>query len=104
MLASEDTEDADAEEAAASGGTLLASRQAVWNEHVRSKAVEGVHKAERARALVLHMEEKYKGPKRYRTEEGYLWEKYLYTDVHEEHQRLKPGQRAGGKSKAPAGR
>lgn len=107
MLASEETGDADAEEADASGANLLASRHAVWNQYVCSKAVEGVQKAERARTLILHVDEKYKGPKRYRTEEGYLWEKYLCTEMHEEHQRLKPaqaGQRAAPKHKAPPGR
>lgn len=101
MLASEDADAADAEEAAASGAPLLASRHATWNEHVRNKAVEGVAKAEKVRTLIIHTEDKYRGPKRPRTEEGYLWEKYLYTHAHEEHQQLKPsGQRAAPKAKS----
>lgn len=103
MLASLDPEQADAEEAEASGAPLLASRHAVWNEHVRAKAVEGTNKAERACALIMQIEEKYRGPKRPRSEEGLLWEKYLCAEMQAEHQRLKPsqgGQRGGQKARA----
>ncbi len=110
-MASEEAEEADFEEADAGGAVLLASRPTVWNEYVCTKAQQHVERAETLRQRAMELHEQHRGPKRARPEYGYLWEKHLYDDALEEHNKIKmiisqakarQGMRQAGQQKTAA--
>lgn len=97
ILASEEPDDADAEEADAGGAVLLASRHTVWNEFVRTRAQYLVERAEALRRSAMELHEKHRAPKRARPEYAYLSEKHMYDDTVQEHNQIKIQE---GKDKA----